>query len=132
MMYLFDSYAWVEYLSGSKAGRSVSELVESGKDIYTPTIVVAELKRKFLRESKDKNKGKVEDMLRFIKLNSLIVDLDLDTAEKAAEIVDEMSSKKGFGLADGIVLATARRLNAKVVTGDEHFRGLKDIVFIKE
>lgn len=36
-----------------------------------------------------------------------------------------------MGLADIFVLLTARKLNAKVVTGDEDFRGLKDSLMIK-
>jgi len=34
-------------------------------------------------------------------------------------------------MADIFVLLTARKLNAKVVTGDEDFRGLKEVVMIK-
>ena len=38
---------------------------------------------------------------------------------------------KDFGLADAYVLAAARRLNAKVLTGDLHFKNIKDAVMIK-
>jgi len=33
-------------------------------------------------------------------------------------------------LFDAIVLATARLLNAKVVTGDEHFKGMPETLWI--
>jgi len=33
-------------------------------------------------------------------------------------------------LFDAIVLATARTLNAKLITGDEHFEGIKEILWI--
>jgi predicted nucleic acid-binding protein len=39
---------------------------------------------------------------------------------------------KGWGLSDSIILCTARNAKGKVVTGDEHFRGLEETVSIKE
>ena len=33
---------------------------------------------------------------------------------------------ENFGLADAIILETARTLNAKVLTGDRHFRAVKE------
>jgi len=133
-MYVIDSYAWIEYFSGTTPGKLVKSMVEGEDDVYTPSIVVAEIKRKLLREmragreTKEGMKGRVE----FIRLKSLTAGLDADTAERAAELADELSlERKGFGLADGIVLATARKLGAMVVTGDAHFKGLKDVVFIK-
>lgn len=38
---------------------------------------------------------------------------------------------KGWGLADSIVLAHTLAAKAKVVTGDEHFRDMKETIFIK-
>jgi len=40
--------------------------------------------------------------------------------------------RRGWGLADSIILCTARVVNGNVVTGDEHFRGLEETIFIKE
>ena len=37
---------------------------------------------------------------------------------------------KDFGMVDVVVLLTARRLNAKVLTGDPHFKGFKEAVMI--
>jgi predicted nucleic acid-binding protein len=37
----------------------------------------------------------------------------------------------GWGLADSIVYATAIVKKAEVVTGDEHFKKLKNVLFIK-
>ena len=41
--------------------------------------------------------------------------------------------KEGFagGIADTIILATARSGGHKVVTGDPHFKAISDAVFIK-
>ena len=37
---------------------------------------------------------------------------------------------KDFGLADVFVLLTARKLNAKIITGDPHFKGFKEAILI--
>lgn len=33
-------------------------------------------------------------------------------------------------LADGIIVAVGRALQAKIVTGDKHFKGLQDVIWI--
>lgn len=38
---------------------------------------------------------------------------------------------KDFGLADAFVLATARKLKSKVLTGDPHFESVKEAILIK-
>ncbi len=50
----------------------------------------------------------------------------------AGEIdVERRKIMRGWGLSDSIILATARKENAKVITGDKHFADLKDeIIFI--
>jgi predicted nucleic acid-binding protein len=134
MTYVFDSYAWIEYFSATSAGKKVDEIIKECKDVYTPSIVVAEIKRKLLREMHEQKASFTsgDKIIEFIRLNSFIVDLDSDLAEKAAEITYEMSAeRKGFGLADGIVLATANKLDSKIVTGDNHFRGMDNVVFLK-
>jgi len=97
-------------------------------------VVVAEVSRKLLREIEAGNETGREraQRLEFIRTSTLIVDLTFDIAAQAGEIDVKMKREvKGWGLADSIVLATARLAGAKVVTGDDHFRGLKDIAFIK-
>ena len=57
--------------------------------------------------------------------------MNFEIAVEAGEINEEMKVEaKGWGLADSIVLCTARTLKGKVVTGDEHFRHLNDVVFV--
>jgi hypothetical protein len=54
-------------------------------------------------------------------------------AASAGEIDVEMKKKvRGWGLVDSIVLIFARSADARVVTGDEHFREIKEAIMIKE
>jgi predicted nucleic acid-binding protein len=131
--YVIDAYAWIEYFRASKYGEVAKEYVESA-DSVTPSIVVAEVSRKLQKEIEIGNEtpdGRLK-RLDFINATSQIVELDFELAVIAGKTDCDMKKKeKGWGLADSIVLCTARSVKGKVVTGDEHFRDLKEVVFIK-
>jgi predicted nucleic acid-binding protein len=117
--YVIDSFAWIEYFAGSKSGAEAKQLIEAGRSI-TPTIVIAELAEKYRRE-----KMTFAQDLDFITGKTRIIPLDLTIAEKAGSISPERKRTiKRWGLADSIVLATARQYGVRVLTGDEHFRDL--------
>jgi len=81
------------------------------------------------KEAKDQRTRHIE----FIRASSQILDLTFETAIIAGENAVEMKKKvAGWGLVDSIVLVHAREANARVVTGDEHFRNVKEALFIKD
>src|SRR3990170_2497394 len=126
--YVIDSYAWIEYFKASGYGEIAKNYIES-KYSATPTVVVSEISRKLQTEialGNESQEGRLK-RLEFVRATSQIVDLDFEIAAEAGKIDVEMKKKaKGWGLADSIVLCTARNAKAKVVTGDEHFRGLDE------
>jgi len=125
--FVIDSYAWIEYFRGTKAGEKAKKFIE-GERTATATITIAELKEKYLREGWKY----FDEDLSFIASTALIINLDKNMSVKAGEVNASMKTRvKGWGIADSIVLATAQVENAKVVTGDEHFRGLTEAIFIK-
>jgi len=94
----------------------------------TPSICVAEVYAKSLRVE---GLEKAELRRGFIKMRSAVVPLTEELAVEAAKLDVEMKERiEGWGLADSIVLATTRRRKAKVITGDEHFKGLADTTYI--
>jgi predicted nucleic acid-binding protein len=132
--YVIDAYAWIEYFKASKYGEVAKKYIES-EDAATPTIVVSEVSRKLQKEIELGNEtieGRLK-RLEFIRATSQIVDLDFEIAAEAGKADLDIKKKvKGWGLADSIVLCTAKSAKGKVVTGDEHFRGLEETIFIKE
>jgi len=118
---VIDSFAWFEYFLGSTAGARARPFIESSKGI-TPTIVIAELSEKYRRE----DLAFTED-LDFIIGKTRVASLDAKIAQKAGALSHERKRNvRRWGLADSIILATAREYKAKIVTGDEHFRDLVD------
>ena len=132
MNYSIDTYAWIEYFRGTSKGKKAKRYVESKKAI-TPSIVIAETGKKLLKETElgNENMKGAEKKLEFIRAHSEIADLDFDLAKDAARIDLEMKKLvKGWGMADSIILATAKKYKGKVVTGDSHFRDVKEAIMI--
>lgn len=129
MRYIVDSYAWLEYFMGTEAGRKVKEIIDSEADEkLTPSICLAEVYAKIL---KAEDEEKAELRRAFIKSRSALVPLTEEVAVEAAKADVAMKRKvQGWGLADSVVLSTARNRNGKVVTGDPHFRGLPEAYMI--
>jgi predicted nucleic acid-binding protein len=126
--YVIDAWAWVEYLIGSGHGRKLSDVLEdSNSEVYTCAITMAEVISKVAKEKRD-----IEGARSVVSSNSQIVNIDEELSCQAGFLHCEMrKSLKDFGLADAYVLATARALNAKVLTGDLHFKNMKEAIMIK-
>lgn len=125
--FLIDSFAWIEYFRGTKEGEKVKRLLENFR-CFTHTVVIAELSDKYSRE----NYSFWSQDLQFISENSVLLNLDMQTASEAGKIKQLVRKKykNKFGLVDAIILATAKKMNAKVVTGDKHFKPLENVEFL--
>ncbi len=118
---VLDSFAWIEYFNGTSAGEKVQNFLETGL-VVTPAIVVAELSEKHKRLNRE-----FAPKYDFVKARTSIVPLEEELARVAGELNFERKKRvKGWGMADSIVLATARRSGSRIVTGDPHFRDLTE------
>lgn len=126
--YVVDAWAWIEYLIGSDYGSKVDEILEGeGNEIYTCAVTLAEIVSKVAREGKA-----VEVAYSLVISNSQIIDADEELSRCAGELHAEMRRKQNdFGLADSYVLATAKKLKSKILTGDAHFKNLADVVLLR-
>lgn len=62
----------------------------------------------------------------------ILIDLTKEIAIKAGKTKKEMRrSHPNSGLADAIIFETAKSENAPVLTGDEHFKGVENVIYIK-
>lgn len=124
--HVIDAYAWIEYLDGSDSGKKVVSILENNDEVYTCAITLGEVVSKVARMGKD---AKIAyDVLLS---NSQIFTVDDELSLQAGLIHCEMrKTSKDFGLADAYILATARKLKSKIVTGDPHFQGIKEAIMI--
>ncbi|MGB9727013.1 MAG: type II toxin-antitoxin system VapC family toxin [Nitrososphaeria archaeon] len=129
MKYLIDSYAWIEYFMGTSAGEKVKPIIEGLEEKMTPTICLAEV---YAKTVKVEGEEMAERQRSFIKESSALAPLDETIAIESAKLDVTMKRKiKGWSLADSIVYATGLVKKAKIVTGDEHFKSLENVLFIK-
>jgi predicted nucleic acid-binding protein len=128
LRYVVDAYAWIEYLIGSEAGSEVNIILENeSNEIYTCAVTVAEVISKVSREGRD-----TEVAYDVLVNNSQVIDVDEELSKETGLLHSNMrKTEKDFGLADAYVLATARKLKSKVLTGDKHFRHVKEAVLLK-
>jgi predicted nucleic acid-binding protein len=126
--YVIDAWAWIEYLIGSKFGAKTNAILgDEVNEVYTCVITLAEVISKVSREGRD-----VKAACALLSGNSQLVNADEELSVEAGILHCEMrKTMKDFGLADAYVLATARKLKAKILTGDPHFKNVKEAVLIK-
>jgi predicted nucleic acid-binding protein len=129
-----DAYAWVELFTGTRKGGFAKSRMEEAETVITPDTVLAEVARKYIREGVKEES--VRQRLSTILEASEPAFVDDEIALEAAKAYLQMERRaKDSGLQkpslfDALILAIARKNDAKVLTGDEHFKGLPETMWI--
>jgi len=118
--YIVDTYAWIAYFEGKTEYKTPIE----ENELYTPSIVLAEISRILARKKVPKEKS--AEILGFIKKRSLILSLDETNAVEAGA----KTEKEKLYLIDGIIYSYVSE-NMRLLTGDKHFRNKSHIDFIE-
>jgi predicted nucleic acid-binding protein len=126
--YVMDAYAWIEYLIGSELGTKVKTILDDeSNEVFTCAVTVAEVVSKTIREWRN-----AETAYNILTGNSVIVDVDSEISRDAGTLhADVRKTKKDFGLSDAYVLAVSKITESKILTGDPHFEGIKNVIPIK-
>ncbi len=121
-MIVVDSSGWIEFFTdGPLADDYASRLRRLGS-VITPVIVIYEVYKRLKRElSEDDAVIAVSAMQR-----SQVVPIDQELALTAADL----SLDHGLAMADAIVLATARKFQAELVTSDRDFAELDGVTYL--
>ena len=127
MEYVIDSYAWVEYFIGSKKGEVLKSLFsKSNNKFYTIEPCLAEIKGWSLKNGQEFN-----ILLKVIKSNSEILEMsENDWINSGKERFEQRKKQKDFGLIDSTILVKQKEKKCKVVSGDKHFRNIKEFIFM--
>ena len=120
--YLIDSSVWLSYFFAEN--KKTEEIIESHSLLFTSVVSLFEIKRKLIKEKYSEDK--VLEILMFIKEKSIVIKLDIKICEKAAEI----SIENKLPAIDSLIYTTSLVNDCKLVTGDNDFRGLKDVIII--
>ncbi len=134
MKIVIDTYAWIEIFIGSKAGEKAKEILQKAEETYTPDIVIAEIARKYLREGMEEET--ILERLTTIEEASEVIPIDKKIAVESAkcymELMEKAKARKidAPSLFDAIILAEARTLGAKLITGDEHLKDIDETLWM--
>jgi len=97
-----------------------------GNEIFTCVVTIAEVVSRIARERRN-----FEAAYDILISNSQVVNVDEELSREAGVLHSEMRKTKGdFGLADAYVLAVASKMRSKVLTGDLHFKAIKEAILI--
>ena len=134
MRLTIDSFAWIELIRGTRLGIHAKDLIEAAEACFTPAIVIAEVAHKCVREGL--KQPQIQQEIRGMVESSALVPIDPGLAVAAALATQELKElAKALrlsqpGLGDGLVLATTRRTGSRLLTGDPHFRELRETVWL--
>lgn len=127
MMYVIDTYAWIEYFRGTEKGRKVNPLFNHDTNRFlTPECCVFELKCWTLSENID-----FKAVLQTVRSISTIETVSYDSWLRAAKIRHDCRKNiKDFGLVDSLIVAIQEKHKAMIISGDKHFKTLKGVYYI--
>ncbi len=124
-MILVDSYGWLEYfLEGPLAEKYAKYIEETNEENYvTPTIVLYEVYKRI--RSIQGEQSALEAYAQITRTK--VIELTSQIAIEAAEI----SLSTSLGMADSLIVATAKIYKAQIVTSDKHLKDFKETKFIE-
>lgn len=123
-MVLVDTCGWIEYLVGGSLADFFAASLEQPALVVVPSLVQFELYR-WAKRVRDEQWA-----LDAVSLteDAVVVTLDTELALMGADLALE----HGLAMADALILATARKQRADLLTCDAHFEGLSGVRFTRK
>lgn len=121
-MIIVDSIGWIEYFANGALADVYEKYLLDPDQIVTPSIIFYEVYKKVKRERGEENALTAAAQL----MKTEIVPLDSNLALLAGDC----SLSNSLPMADAIIYATALHKGCTVVTSDEHFKDLDNVIFI--
>jgi len=120
-MNVVDSSAWVEYFTDGPNASFFAVAIEATEHLIVPTLTLYEVFKRIHRE-----RGEAEALEKVAHMmQGHVVDLTASLALEAARV----SIVEGLSMADAIILATARALDATLWTQDAHFEKIPGVEY---
>jgi len=123
---LIDSYGWIEYFAEGPLADTYATFIEraNAENTITPTIVVYEVYKKIKSTKGEQNALEAYAQISRTKIIELTNSLSLEAAD--------ISLTTNLGMADSIIVATAKTHKAQILTSDEHLKNIKGVKFISK
>ena len=122
-MILVGSSGWVEYLAARPKADRFAPYIEGSEPLLSSVIQVYEVYKVVRRDVSEERAIEAVSALRRTTIEPVVDGLALEAADLALE--------HGLAMADSIILATALRHGAEIVTSDVDFDGLPGVTLIR-
>lgn len=118
-MNLVDSCGWLECFAGGSNAHHYADAIEAPETLVAPAGCVYEVAHKLLQF------GDTPSALEAIgvMMQGAVVALDAPLALESASLAQEHK----LSMADAVMLATARKCGARLLTQDTHFEGIDGV-----
>lgn len=127
---VFDAWAWMEVLAGSRVGAAIRRkyLEDEEVEVFTVDITLAELSARFAAAHQDDAAVVAVDTA--VGSSTAILPVTRDDAIQAGLLRRELRSatKRDASLADAVVLSVARNRGARLVSGDGALKDQPDVI----
>jgi predicted nucleic acid-binding protein len=120
---LVDSSGWIEYLAARPKADDFATHIEGDEPLVTSVIQVYEIYKVVRGDISEERAIESVSALRATTIEPLHESLALEAAD--------LSLEHGLSMADAIILATAARRRAEIVTADAALEGLPGITLIR-
>ena len=119
MDYVLDSFAWLEYFGGNGKFRDFVEVEKT----FTASTSLTEIVRALIR--KGKSGTDIQKHIEYIRKKSTVIPIGIEEAVSAGFLAEH----ERLLFSDALIYALASE-NRKLVTGDAHFRGKRNVEFV--
>jgi len=120
---LVDSSGWIEYLAARPKADEFARYIQGDEPLVTSAIQVYEIYKVVRRDISEERAIESVAALRGTTIEPLNESLALEAAD--------LSLEHGLAMADAIILATAAKHRARIVTADADFDGLPGVTLIR-
>lgn len=121
-MNVVDSSGWLEYFADGKNSEFFAPIIEDTENLIVSTINIYEVFKRILQQRDESYAIQAAAVME----QALVVDVTSAVSLLAAKI----SYKKKLPMADSLIIATARSMDAVLWTQDSDFREFTDVKYI--
>lgn len=123
-MNLVDSSGWLEYFADSDNSDFFTPVIEDSTDLLLSVINIYEVFKRILQQRDENSALQAVAVME----QGLVIDLSSELALRAADI----SLKHKLPMADAMIYATARSMDAVLWTQDADFKDMDKVRYIEK
>jgi len=120
-MKVVDSSGWMEYFADGENADFFKSAIEDPARLIVPTVVIYEVFKKLYQEKGEEHAFMALGWMSEARTVELDTSLAIEAAQQSAELQ--------LPMADAIILVTARRFRASLLTQDKHFKNVAGVLF---